>query len=190
MSKPARPIGKLVEDYESGNLEAMDELLPMVYSHLRKIARSQLRGRIGNYTISPTELVHEAFLRLDHAEGVKPVDRNHFLAIASQCMRWVLADYAKGKHRAKRGGVQVKLQFKDELIGGTENDIDLVLLNDLLEKLAAVDARLVRIIELRFLGGMNIEETAALMQISPATVKREWKIAKAWLIRELKGKEE
>ena len=150
MTKAARPIGELIEDYENGKLEAMDELLPIVYNQLRKIARGQLNGRIGNCR-SPTDLVHEAFMRLDRAEGVKPVDRAHFLAIASQCMRWILTDYAKGKRREKRGGVQVRLEFKDDLMGSDNKGIDLVLLNDLLEKLAKIDERLVRIIELRFL---------------------------------------
>ncbi len=164
----------------------MDDLLPMVYSELKRIAARQLRRERTDHTLSTTALVHEAWLELSRLDRIKWQNRNHYLAIAAQAMRRVLVDHAVARRAQKRGGGQSIEVLDDGVVlladGRAEELLDL---DHALERLAVVDARQQRIVECRFFGGMSIEETAAALDLSPATVKREWALARAWLNREL-----
>jgi RNA polymerase sigma factor (TIGR02999 family) len=186
MSRPAKKAPHL----KDGPSNPFDQFIPVVYRQLRRIAQNQIRNRTPGQTLSPTDLVHEAFLRLRENKGIEMRDRSHFFAIAAQCMRWVLTDYAKAKGRAKRGGDLPRIRFQEELhVAGEGEDYDLAALDEVLEKLAEQDPRLSRVAELRFLAGLSIEETAEVLEVSLATVKRDWKLARAWLFRELQGKQ-
>ena len=164
----------------------MDDLLPLVYTELKRIAARQLRRERPDHTLSTTALVHEAWLELSRLDRIKWQNRNHYLAIAAQAMRRVLVDHAVAKRAQKRGGGQ-SIEVLDEaavlLVDGRAEE--LVDLDQALARLAAVDQRQERIVECRFFGGMSIDETAAALDLSPATVKREWALARAWLNREL-----
>jgi len=164
----------------------MDDLLPLVYGELKRIAARQLRRERSDHTLSTTALVHEAWLELSNLDRIKWQNRNHYLAVASQAMRRVLIDHAVAKRAQKRGNGQPMEVLEDSpplLVEGRGEE--LLDLDHALERLAAVDERQVRIVECRFFGGMSIEETAEVLGISPATVKREWSLARAWLNREL-----
>jgi RNA polymerase sigma factor (TIGR02999 family) len=164
----------------------MDDLLPLVYGELKRIAARQLRRERSDHTLSTTALVHEAWLELSNLDRIKWQNRNHYLAVASQAMRRVLIDHAVAKRAQKRGSGQPVEVLEDSSLllveGRAEELLDL---DHALERLATVDERQVRIVECRFFGGMSIEETAEALEISPATVKREWTVARAWLNREL-----
>lgn len=164
----------------------MDDLLPLVYGELKRIAARQLRRERSDHTLSTTALVHEAWLELSNLDRIKWQNRNHYLAVASQAMRRVLIDHAVAKRAQKRGSGQPVEVLDDSaplLVEGRAEE--LLDLDHALERLATVDERQVRIVECRFFGGMSIEETAEVLEISPATVKREWSLARAWLNREL-----
>ena len=164
----------------------MDDLLPLVYGELKRIAARQLRGERPDHTLSTTALVHEAWLELCHLDRIKWQNRNHYLALASQAMRRVLIDHAVAKRAQKRGGGQVVETLEaDAMVMVDGRSEELLDLDKALERLAALDERQVRIVECRFFGGMSIEETCEALQLSPATVKREWALARAWLNREL-----
>lgn len=164
----------------------MDDLLPLVYGELKRIAARQLRRERPDHTLSTTALVHEAWLELSRLDRIKWQNRNHYLAIAAQAMRRVLVDHAVARRAQKRGGGQAAETLDDDAMllveGRAEELIDL---DHALERLAAIDHRQERIVECRFFGGMSIEETAEALELSPATVKREWALARAWLNREL-----
>ena len=164
----------------------MDDLLPLVYGELKRIAARQLRGERTDHTLSTTALVHEAWLELSRLDRIKWQNRSHYLAIASQAMRRVLIDHAVAKRAQKRGGGQAVETLEDDALVLVEGRAEELLdLNQALERLGAIDERQVRIVECRFFGGMSIEETAEALALSPATVKREWTLARAWLNREL-----
>lgn len=191
MAIPKTGITKLIQSYQKGDREALEKLLPLVYSELRKIARLQLRGRPGQ-TISPTALVHDAFLRLREKTGIEYRDRGHFFAVSAQCMRWVILDLARAKRRAKRGGGDLHIQLDEErvaLSSDSRPEYELVALDTALTELQKQDERLYKVVELRFLGGMSVEETAKHLGTSPATVKRDWQMAKLWLRRSLSDEE-
>jgi RNA polymerase sigma-70 factor, ECF subfamily len=164
----------------------MDDLLPLVYGELKRIAARQLRRERAGHTLSTTALVHEAWLELSRLDRIKWQNRNHYLAIAAQAMRRVLVDHAVAKRAQKRGGGKPLEALDDAALliadGRAEELLDL---DHALERLAALDARQERIVECRFFGGMSIDETAEALDLSPATVKREWALARAWLNREL-----
>lgn len=164
----------------------MDDLLPLVYAELKRIAAQQLRSERPNHTLSATALVHEAWLELSNLDRIKWQNRNHYLALASQAMRRVLVDHAVARSAQKRGGGQQMQPLQDEPAVMLETTSEELLdVENALQRLAVVDERQVRIVECRFFGGMSIEETAAALCLSPATVKREWALARAWLNREL-----
>ena len=144
------------------------------------------RERVG-HTLQATALVNEAYLRLIDVQHVNWQNRAHFLAVSARLMRRILVDFARSKHYQKRGGGAVKVTFDEALIGANEAGQDLVALDDALEALAKVDERKSRVIELRFFGGLSVEETASVLTVSPDTVMRDWRLAKAWLLREMKG---
>jgi RNA polymerase sigma factor (TIGR02999 family) len=164
----------------------MDDLLPLVYGELKRIAARQLRRERADHTLSTTALVHEAWLELSRLDRIKWQNRNHYLAIAAQAMRRVLVDHAVARCAQKRGGGQAVETLDEDAVllvdGRAEELIDL---DHALERLAAIDQRQQRIVECRFFGGMSIEETAEALDLSAATVKREWALARAWLNREL-----
>lgn len=201
MAKPAvktqttqnTDVTQLLSRYQSGDRAALDSLIKIVYPELRRIAHSQMRNA-GALTIAPTALVHEAFVRLSEKNGIPLKDRNHFLAVAAQCMRWILIDYAKAKRREKRGGNPIRISFDEKIHSADDkmaalrgDGVDLVALDAALQRLAKQDPRLSQVVELRYLAGLTVEQTAEVMSTSPATVKRDWRLAKVWLHRELGG---
>ncbi len=166
----------------------MDDLLSLVYGELKKIAARQLRNERPGHTLCTTALVHEAWVELSHLDRIRWQNRSHYLALAAQAMRRVLIDHAVARRAQKRGGGKSPVTLADDavlLVDGRA--AELLDLDRALQRLAAIDERQVRVVECRFFGGMSIEETAQALEISPATVKRDWALARAWLNRELSG---
>lgn len=182
-------INKLLADWGQGNEEAREALIPVVYNELRRQARRYLRGERLDHTLESAALVNEAYLRLVRQEAPQWQNRAHFFGVAAQLMRHILVDHARKRIAAKRGAGAPVLALDPELAPAQKPGIDLVALDDALSKLTALDSQQGRLIELRFFGGLSIEETAIVLGISPATVKREWVTARAWLRRELKRNE-
>lgn len=180
----SRDVTRLLQEMSDGNRAVVDELMPLVYAELRRLAGSFLRGERVGHTLQPTALVNEAYLRLIDQRRVRWRNRAHFFGIAARLMRRILVDHARRRQAAKRGGDAIVLTLDEALIAD-ETDVDLVALDDALRGLGEMDPDLVRLVEMRFFGGLTIEETAEAMGVSPATVKREWSTARAWLHREL-----
>lgn len=180
-------ITKLLEDYERGNRETLDELFPLVYEELRRLAASRLRDERSDHTLQPTALVHEAYLRLieQHSAGWR--SRAHFFGLAAEMMRRILVNHALGKNRVKRFGSQTRLALDDAVSFVREQEIDLIELDEALNELEKFDASQAQIIELKFFAGLTNEEIAEVTNVSDSTVKREWRIAKAWLHDRLKN---
>ncbi len=168
-----------------GDSGAAQRLLPMVYAELRALAGSYFRGQRADHTLQPTALVHEAFVRLIDQSGIQWKSRAHFMAVAATAMRHILTDHARRTNAVKRGGGQHRIELTDgvALAGGT--DIDLAALAEALEKLAALDARKHRIVELRFFGGLSVDEAAEVLSVSKSTIESDWRAARAWLGVEL-----
>jgi RNA polymerase sigma factor (TIGR02999 family) len=184
--EPQADVTQLLVSWSMGNQAALDELMPLVYGELRRLASAYLRRERPDHTLQSTALVHEAFLKLTNQRDVEWRNRAHFYGIAAQMIRRILVDYARSHHAEKRGSGAVKLALDEALaVPQQKTDLDLLGLNDALEQLAQMDPRQNRIVELRFFAGLSIEETAEVMQLSPATIKREWNSARAWLFREL-----
>jgi len=186
-SGPAPDVTRLLLSWSQGNQAALDELMPLVYDELRRLASAYLRRERSNHTLQSTALVHEAFMRLVNQQEVQWRNRAHFFAIAAQMIRRILVDYARAQNTEKRGSGSVKLELDEAMAAPLESgfDLDLLALNDALNQLSHLDARQSRIVELRFFAGLSIEETAEVMKLSPASIKREWKTARAWLFREM-----
>ncbi len=180
-------VTQLLLAWNSGESDSGDELMMAVYEELRRIAGYQLSRENAGHTLQPTALVNEAYMRLVDQTRVHWRNRAHFFGIASQLMRRILVDYARKRRADKRGGGVAMLQYEDSLVGPTTGEVDLVALDDVLTRLAEFDATGARVVELRYFGGLTIEETAEVLEVSPATVKREWATARAWLHRELGG---
>jgi RNA polymerase sigma factor (TIGR02999 family) len=178
-------ISLVLKAWSGGDREAADKLMPLVYDELRKVAAQYLRKERPDHTLQPTALVNEAYLKLVDITYVDWQDRAHFFAVASQVMRHILVDYARAKATDKRGGDVQRLALDEAISFSKEQDIDLLALDDALKQLAAFDEQQSRIVEMRFFGGLSVEETAVVLGISPATVKREWALAKAWLYRKI-----
>lgn len=170
-----------------GDRPSLDSLLPIVYQELRRLAASYLRRERPGQTLQPTALVHEAYLRLMKDNPERWQNRAHFCAIAAHSMRQILIERARARGALKRGGQRPRVTLDEGLVAGGERSIDLVALDEALERLAAFDPEQARLVELRFFGGLTVEETAEALGISPATVKRHWAVARAWLARELEG---
>lgn len=185
MDSPPTEITTLLHSHAAGDATALDKLLPRVYDELRQIARGRLRHERDGHTLAPTDLVHEAFLKLVPLERVDWQNRAHFFAIASRAMRHVLVDHAVKRAAAKRGGGLDALTL-DEANGHAELPLDdLIAIGDALARLERLDPRQARVVECRFFGGLSLDETAEALRISPATVSRDWSFARAWLHREL-----
>ena len=185
MPQPIEPdLTALLRDASEGDQAALDRLMPLVYGELRKIAASYLRQERKDHTLQPTALVHEAYLRLTHQKDVAWQNRAHFFGIAAQMMRRILVDHARKRLAAKRDASAWKVATA-EVDGGAESAPELLALDRALEELEKIDPQQAKIVELRFFGGLTVEETAEVAGISPRTVKREWRTAKAWLRREI-----
>jgi RNA polymerase sigma-70 factor, ECF subfamily len=187
MSEKQGEIGRLVRDPAGDPSEGLDRLVPLVYDELRRIAHRQLRGERTDHTLDTGALVHEAYLKLSRLDRIEWRDRGHFLAAAAGTMRRILVDYAVAQNAGKRGGGRQRVPLDEVIVFTDDRAQELLALDDALRRLAAESERAARIVEWRFFAGMSIEETADVMQISPATVKREWTLARAWLNRELDG---
>jgi RNA polymerase sigma factor (TIGR02999 family) len=185
MPDPA-PFDELVARASRGDRPSLDTLLPLVYDELRRLASHYLRGERPGQTLQPTALVHEAYLRLLKDRPDRWQNRAHFCAIAAHSMRQILIERARARDAQKRGGGAPRVTFDESLpVSAPDGQVDLLALDAALERLAALDADQARIVELRYFGGLTIEETADAMGISAATVKRHWAVARAWLAREL-----
>ena len=184
-SQSAEDITRLLRELTGGNREALDQLLPMLYDELRKLAAAYLRRESREHTLQPTALVHEAWLRLADQSQVSWQNRAHFFGIAAQMMRRVLVDHAR-RHQADKRGAEFNLIALDEHIdAAAEPSFDLIALDDALRTLAALDPQKSRLVELRYFGGLSVEETAEVLGVSEPTVKRQWRTAKAWLYGEI-----
>lgn len=178
-------VTRLLADWREGDQQALEQLAPLVYDELRRLAGRYLRRERINHTLQSTALVHEAYLRLIDQSRVQWQNRAHFFGVAAQMIRRILVDHARGHQAAKRGSGVARLSLDEALDASAPRDLDLVALDDALETLARLDPQQSRIIELRYFAGLSIEETAEVVGVSPATVKREWASARAWLFREL-----
>jgi RNA polymerase sigma factor (TIGR02999 family) len=171
----------------TGDEAAFDRLVPIVHEELRRIARRCMAGQRRGHSLQATALVNEAYLRLIDVQHMNWQNRAHFLAMSARLMRRVLVDYARSKGSQKRGGGAVKVTFDEGLPVASGRGQDLVALDEALEALAKLDERRSRVVELRSFGGLSVEETASVLKVSPETVMRDWKLAKAWLAREMRG---
>jgi RNA polymerase sigma factor (TIGR02999 family) len=184
----AGEVSKLLKDWGEGDESALDKLTPLVYEELRKIAHYQMAREREGHTLQTTALVNEVYLRLLGTVDVPWHDRSHFFALSAQLMRRVLVDHARGRGRAKRGGAIRKLSLEESIAIPVGRDTNIVELDDALNTLAEVDARKAKTVELRFFGGLSVEETARALSVSVRTVMNDWKFAKVWLLRELQRK--
>jgi RNA polymerase sigma factor (TIGR02999 family) len=184
MSAPSNSPTQLLVRWRSGDLEALRALIPLVYKELRQAAHRCLRSERPDHTLQSTELVHEVYVRLAGQQAPSAKNRAHFVAIAAKLMRQVLVDYARRRSAAKRGP-QYKVELDESFYLPAKQNVDIVELDRALNLLSRRDAQQEKIVELRFFGGLTVEETAVALEISPATVKRDWNVAKAWLTREV-----
>ncbi len=183
---PQGPVTQLLRRWSDGDVAARDALIPLVYEELRRLAGYFLAGQRSSHTLQSTALVHEAYLRLTDRDRVQLNDRAHFFATAAQLMRRILVDHARKRNAAKRGTPDACICVDKEISVSGNTDIDVLSLDRALVQLARMDPRQYQIVEMRFFGGLSIDETATVLQISPATVKREWSTARAWLSAELR----
>lgn len=181
-------VTELLKKAEAGDRDSLDKLLPIVYDELRAVAKRHLANERADHTLQATALVHEAYMRLLEQTEVNWNNRIHFFSIASQMMRRILVNHAIERNAKKRGDGATRIQLDDAVsLGKPDRELDVVLLDETLSRLAALDEQQAKVVELRFFGGLTIEETAKVLDISPATVKREWQMAKAWLQVQMKS---
>lgn len=179
------PVTELLARWSGGDAAARDALVPVVYQELRRLARRCLSGQRSDHTLQPTALVHEAYMRLVKSDSMEWQSRIHFFAVAAQVMRQILVDHARARAAAKRGGGACKVTLNEEIGLRPKSELDILALDEALKRLLDLDARQCQIVELRFFGGLSIEETSKMLDISPATTKREWATARIWLHREM-----
>jgi RNA polymerase sigma factor (TIGR02999 family) len=184
-SPPPHEVTNLLLKWGEGDRQALDALAPLVYDELRRLAGRYLRRERMEHTLQSTALVHEAYLKLIDQRNVRWQNRAQFFGLAAELIRRILVDHARARMAAKRGGTSYKLTLDEALDASAPRDLDLVRLDDVLQGLAKIDRQQSRVVELRFFAGLTIEETAEVLGISPATVKRDWLVAKAWLRREM-----
>lgn len=190
MNTPEPEVTRLLLDWRNGDEEAFNRLIPLVHGELHRIARRYMRHEKPGHTLETEALLNEAYLRLVGEQEIDWQDRAHFFAISARIMRRLLVDHARSRAYAKRGGGAVQVSLNEELAVSGEKSIDLMALDEALERLAENDERRSRIVELRYFGGLSSEETAQVLGLSEITIKREWLKAKAWLYRELTGNKE
>jgi RNA polymerase sigma factor (TIGR02999 family) len=179
-------VTRLLKEWANGAQSALEALTPLVYGELRRLAAGYLKSESPGHTLQPTAVVHEAFLRM---VGGAPEceNRSQFFGVAAHLMRQILIDHARSRQAAKRGGRFQHLDLDEEVVVSRERDPDLVALDEALERLAALDPRKARVVEMRFFGGLSAQESAEVLRVSEVTVRRDWQFAKAWLLRELRG---
>jgi RNA polymerase sigma factor (TIGR02999 family) len=187
MPSDSDSVTRLLLDWSDGNQQALEELLPLIYDELRRLAHNFLYRERPGHTLQTTALVHEAYLKLIDQKDARWQNRAHFFAIAAQAMRRILIDSARKHVAVKRGSGGEKLSLDETAIISLEPDVNLLALDEALKALAEIDPQQSRIIELRYFGGLTIEETAEVMKLSPATIKRDWTMARAWLHQALRG---
>ena len=185
MAPPSSGVTELLQAWSNGDEEALERLIPLVEAELRRLARTYMRRERREHTLQTTALINEAFVKLTDARRIRWQDRAHFLGISARLMRRVLVDHARQRACVKRGGGAERVTLHDDLVASADPGVDVVALDRALDALANVDLRKSRTIELRFFGGLSIEETAEVLHVSPDTVKRDWRLAKLWLLREL-----
>lgn len=182
----APEITQLLKDWSEGNQTALDELMPLVYDELRRQASRYLRNERQGHTLQTTALIHEAYLKLIGINQIEWQNRNHFFAIASTAMRRILVDYARERKRDKRGGVAENLPLDEGLqISANEKSVDLIVLDEALSRLAKLDERQAKVVELKYFSGLSIDEIAEVLGIANSTVRLDWNLAKAWLKQEI-----
>jgi len=187
-SSSSTQVTQLLARWSGGDAKAREALIPLVYDELRRLARYFLSRQRSDHTLQSTALVHEAYMRLVGHTSVHFENRAHFFAVASQLMRRILVDHARKHNAAKRGGNNLTLVLDEAVAMPAKSEIDLAALDDALNNLATLDPRQANIVEMRFFGGLSIDETSKVLGISPATVKREWTTARSWLFEEMTGK--
>ena len=185
----SRHVTQLLASWSQGSNEAREALMPLVYEELRKLAASYLRRERSDHTLQPTALVHEAYLRLVEQDNVSWENRHHFFGAAANLMRRILVDHARAHLAEKRGSGMPKVALTEAIAMSQDRPAELLALDESLSRLTAMDAQQARIVELRVFGGLTVDESAQILGISPATVKRDWAVAKAWLSRELRKEE-
>ena len=186
MNIPAnQDVTQLLLAWRGGDDAALNKLVPLVYDELRRLARLYMRGERAGHMLQTTALVNEAYLRLVDVNRVQWENRAHFFAVSAQLMRRILVDFARSRSYKKRGGDSPRASFAEALVISSEDSPDLVALDDALNALAQVDRRKSQVVELRYFGGLSVEETAEALNVSPETVKRDWRLAKAWLLNQL-----
>jgi RNA polymerase sigma factor (TIGR02999 family) len=178
-------VTQLLIDWSRGDQAALDSLMPLVYGELRRLAHCYMRRERVGHTLQTTALINEAYLRLVEQQHVQWHNRAHFFAISAQLMRRILVDHARSHTRVKRGGGVLKMSLDEAVVPSQKRAAELVALDDALQSLATVDLRKSQVVELRFFGGLSVEETAEVLKVTPMTVTRDWKTAKAWLHREM-----
>ena len=179
-------ISGLLRAWSDGDQSALEKLTPIVYDELHRLARRYMRGERAGHSLQTTALVNEAYMRLVDYERMQWQNRAHFFAVSAQLMRRILVEHAR-RHNLKRGGGVPHVSLDEAAVMGGGQDADLVALDDAMNALARIDPRKVQVVEMRFFGGLSVEETAEVLEVSPVTVKRDWRTAKAWLYRELTG---
>lgn len=186
MPASAQEITGLLHAWEGGDQEAFNRLMPLVHDELRRAARNHMRRERAGHTLQATALVNEVYLRLVDITSVRWQDRAHFFAIAASMMRRILLDAARARATRKRGGGGLRITLHDDLLASDQAE-DLIAVDDALEALSLMDSRKARVVELRFFGGLKVEEIAEVLGISAESVKRDWKLARAWLLKEMSG---
>lgn len=183
-------ISRLLVDWGDGDKTALDKLVPMVYRELRRLAGYYMRRQRADHTLQTSALINEAYLRLIDYKNMRWEDRAHFFAVAAQAMRRILVDHARRRGYSKRGGGALKVSFDEAVVGAKERGAELVALDDALKDLAAIDPRKCQVVELRYFGGLSVDETAEVIGLAPVTVMREWRSAKGWLLRTISKREQ
>jgi RNA polymerase sigma factor (TIGR02999 family) len=182
-------VTELLVAWSGGDASALEQLVPLVHAELQRLARRQMRRERDGHTLQTTALVNEAYLRLVDLSRIRWQDRAHFFAMSARLMRRILVDHARSRRYIKRGGGAGRVPFDEGLTVSMEPAADLVALDDALQALARVDARKGHVVELRYFGGLSVEETAEALHVSPETVMRDWRLAKAWLLREITARD-
>lgn len=185
-SPSSQEITKLLQAWSGGDEGALAKLTPLVYDELHRLAQRYMANERSNGTLQTTALVNELYLRIIDIQRIPWKERTHFFGVCAQLMRRVLVDCARARRSLKRGGRLVQVPMDENVVARAAPPVDLLQLNEALNRLANLDARKSRVVELRFFGGLEVEETAAVLQVSPETVMRDWKLAKSWLMREMK----
>jgi len=181
----SQEVTRLLLAWNDGDESALEKLVPLVYGELRRLAKRQMWGEHPDHSLQTTALINEAYLRLVDLKNVHWQNRAHFFALCARLMRRILVDFARSRHYAKRGGGAQPISLEESVVVSPEHSSDLVAVDDALKALTKVDARKAQVVELRFFGGLTVEESAEVLKVSPETVRRDWKLAKAWLLREL-----